>query len=122
MKLRLLPITPLTRDRRPLAMLCRKVTRTWEKTSAAHCLGSGSQLPGLRNPNGVPEECEGELPVGHGVGTGVGALVGTGVARGAACAVDIAGPTDRASSTIAPHMGMNRTASCRCTDRRTQIR
>src|SRR5947209_20306956 len=84
MKLRLLPMTPSTSDRRPLAMLCRKVTRTCEKMSAAHCLGSGSQLPGLRKPKEPPDECEGDESVLPGVGTGEEITVGVSAGRGAA--------------------------------------
>ena len=66
MKLRELPMTPLTRESRPSAMICRKVTSTWLKTSAAHCCGSGtlgSQCSGFRNPRMLPEWCEeGGLP------------------------------------------------------------
>lgn len=71
-------MTPLTRERRPLAMLCRKVTSTWEKTSAAHCLGLGIQEEGFRKPSGPPEGCDEGVPLGSGVGTGVATTVGCG--------------------------------------------
>jgi hypothetical protein len=79
MKLRLLPITPLTRECNPSAMLRRKVISTWEKMSAAQLFGSGNQLLGFRKPSGPPELLE---PGGAGVLAGSGVTVTVGVEFG----------------------------------------